>query len=560
MEYEAIQKLENLATEKLIDYINRDGRTNTIFYDNLEKYVFLEMDGGRLPFNLWLCCDFRDFTGKGFAHRLIETDKGLSSQEVRILKEKLESYVTIIEVKGFEEPYVKVFDVMNHLDLSLLEPQSSLLLKEGDYLLARVGKVLGESRMMGEVSFIPKTVIPYLRRAIIREYNKLGYPHNSMKGFLKNNTLFVYETYYDTVYENYSPEDEDLLPVYHEMDEFEEFLLLKNSSNESDKHLSNLIEIYEYCLSDDGMSLKDLDKISLKRIFHDGISEKFITSPLMLNSYISTLKEYLGFLARKNQSYRQAAAELMTISQERFKLVKEILKQNRLSQGDPLLSIRLREIDHRPTTSYLNDFDRFLLYIFEHSLELTETRRSIKKKDMNHISRFFEGDYPMYFSRKGTSGMAILHFFQQMGLALKLLRIKDGFLTVAARSEEYLSLSREDKLTMHLKCFWQSGFIKSSLGITLNNARNLKQAYIKATGPGSMLATSMEVFEEITGIDSETSAHFIRLLDFMGIVHQTGWNEDFVQSPIGRLARAHFLEWDRPRGDKVIQIKQYRQN
>lgn len=557
MENETLQRLENLATEKLIDYINKDGRASDLFNENLEKYMFLDIEGGRVPFNLWLCCDYRDAAGRGFVQKIIETDKSLSSQEIEILKGKQESFVTIVEIKSFEDPFIYGFDVLNHQEYKLLEPQASLILKNGDFLLTRIGKVLESTRMLGEVSFIPRTVVPYLLRSIIREYNEQNQSSPKMRDFLKQNSLFIYETYYDSVYENYSPEDDDILPIYQEMDEFEEYLSLKNSPEEIDRHLSNLIEIYEYKLGDEGMSLKDLDKVDLKQMFHDGINEKFITSPLMLNSFITTLREYLGFLARKNPSYRKSAQELLAISQDRFKLVKEILRQNRLSQGDPLLSIRLREVDHRPTNTYLNDFDRFLLYVYENPIELTETRGSIKRKDMNRITKFFEGEYPMYFSRKGTPGMAILHFFQQLSLALKLMRRKDGLLQVTTRTEEYLSLSREDKLTMHLKCFWQSGFIKNAVDTTLNHARRLKQAYLRATAPGSLLAVSMTDFQNISGVDEENAAHFIRLLNFMGIIHQAGWNQDFVQTPIGRLARIHFLDWDRPRRDKVIHMKQY---
>ena len=555
MDHDTLQELENLATEKLIDHINKDGRASILFQESLEEYEFLDMEGSHIPFNLWLCCDYRDTSGKGFVHRLIESDKSLSSKEKDILVGKADSYVTILEITDFNEPYAIAFDVLNHVEYKLLEPKVSVILKKGDYLLARVGEVLSAVRMLGEVSFIPKSVLPYLLREVIRNYNDLDRPRSDMRSFLKNNSLFLYETYYQTVYENYEPEEGDLLPIYDEMDEFEEYLSMKSSSEGIERHLSNLIELYEYQLADDGTSLKDLNKVDLQQMLVDMINEKFITTPLMLNSYFSTLREYLGFLAKNDKSYRKPLSDLQSLSQERFRYVKEILHQNRLSQGDPLLSIRLREVEYKPTNTYLNDFDRFLLYIYETPVELTETRGTIKRKDINKLTRFFEGDYPMFFSRRGTTGMAILNFFTKMGIGLKLLKIKDGMLLVTSRTDEYLSLSREDKLTMHLKCFWKSGFIREALGTSLSDARRIKKAYLKITLP---VTSSLSSLLDLSETDEDTAAHFVRLLDFMGIIHQSGWGEDFVQTPIGRLARVHFQEWDKPKRDKVIHMKQYK--
>ena len=557
MDHDKLQELENLATEKLIDYINKDGRASKLFQDSSEEYEFLDMEGSHIPFNLWLCCDYRDQSGRGFVHRLIETDRSISPIQREILIGKAESFVTILEVKDFDEPYAVAFDVLNHVEYKLLEPRVSVILKKGDYLLARVGKVLSSVRMLGEVNFIPRSVLPYMLRAVIRRYNDIDMTRGDMKSFLKSNSLFLYESYYQTAYENYEPDEEDMLPIYDEMDEFEEYLSLKSSQEGIERHLSNLIELYEYELADDGASLKDLKKVNLKEMLQDMISEKFITTPLMLNSYFSTLREYLGFLAKNDKTYRRSLSELQSLSQERFRFVKEILRQNRLSQGDPLLSIRLREIDYKPTNTYLDDFDRFLLYVYETPVELTETRRTVKRKDLNGLLRLLEGEYPMFPSRRGSTGMTILDFFSKMGVDLKLLRVKDDQLIVTSRTDEYLSLSREDKLTMHLKCFWKSGFIRGVLGISLADARRIKKAYLQITLP---MTSSMYELLELSDAEEDRAAHFVRLLNYMGIVDQRSWGEDFVQTPIGRLARAHFQEWDRPKRDKVIHIKQYKMN
>ena len=120
MDHDKLQELENLATEKLIDYINKDGRASKLFQDSYEKYEFLDMEGSHIPFNLWLCCDYRDQSGRGFVHRLIETDRSISPIQREILIGKAESFVTILEVKDFDEPYAVAFDVLNHVEYKLL--------------------------------------------------------------------------------------------------------------------------------------------------------------------------------------------------------------------------------------------------------------------------------------------------------------------------------------------------------------------------------------------------------------------------------------------------------
>ena len=560
MELDILQKLENSATEKLIEYINTDGRASLLFSENYEKYSFLELEMSKMAFNLWLCCDYKDFGGRGFATRLIEQDKTLSSLEIDILNGKLESYVTIVEIKGFNEPYVTAFDVLSHAEYKLLEPQASAILKKGDYMLARIGDVLGHTRMIGEISFIPRTVIPYFVRAIIRKRNETENSSLDFQTFLKNNTLFLYEAYYENVYQNYDPGDGDILPIYQELDEFEEYMLMKHSPEAVDRHLANLIEIYEYYMSDDEMTLKDIDQIDLEQFFSDGIDEKFITSPLILKEYIRTLREYLNFLSRNSSGYKNSIEELKIISQNRFNLIKEVLRQNRLSQGDPLLSIRLREIDHIPTNMYLNDFDRFLLYIYEDPLELTKARKSIKKKDYDTMSKFFEGEYKTLGIRREASSKSIVQFFYLMAISLKLIREKDGIAKTVPKAEEYLSLSREDKFTLHLKTFWQNSFIKKALDSDLSTARTLKQAYLRTIVPDTSLRISMKGFELAVDASFYETAYFLRLLDFMGLVHQSDWRSDFVQSPIGRLVKAHLQEWDKPMTDKVVQMRRHQHN
>lgn len=88
MDHDKLQELENLATEKLIDYINKDGRASKLFQDSYEEYEFLDMEGSHIPFNLWLCCDYRDQSGKGFVHRLIETTGVFLPSKEKYLLEK----------------------------------------------------------------------------------------------------------------------------------------------------------------------------------------------------------------------------------------------------------------------------------------------------------------------------------------------------------------------------------------------------------------------------------------------------------------------------------------
>src|SRR5690554_3131475 len=167
-EYERLQLLESKATEKLIKYINKQEEIKYIYDRMLGLYPFLHEESAKLPFNIWLCCDYRDKDDMTFAERLILEDKSMSFEEIEILREKTASYVSLFQIKSFEEPYVIVTDVLSKEEHRLLEPQVSYVLKEDDYLLSRLGTVLGKNRMIGEVSFVPKSVIHSFIRILLK--------------------------------------------------------------------------------------------------------------------------------------------------------------------------------------------------------------------------------------------------------------------------------------------------------------------------------------------------------------------------------------------------------
>jgi|GEM_PF-1162527 hypothetical protein len=558
-EYERLQALEGKATEKLIKYINTQEEIKYVYDRMLGLYPFLQEESAKLPFNIWLCCDYRDKEGMTFGERLILEDDSLSPEEVEILREKSASYVSLFQIVDFKEPYVVVTDVLTGEDHSLLEPQVSYVLKEGDYLLSRLGTVLGNSRMIGEVSFVPKSVIHSFIRILIRDFNRLDQDRRSEgpKQYLKSDALKIYDLFYQSAYKYFDPENEDLIPIYQELDEFEDYLSTKKSSSQIEKHLTNMIELYEYYLSEEGYSFKDLDKISVKDMLGDAIYEKFITSGLVFNSYISTLKAYLSYKSRLSSKYQDAYEEILQISKERFHYLKEIIKRNSLAQGDPLLSLQLRDHESEAIKNFLNDFDRFLLYVFDFPLELTDKKHHIRKVDQNNILDFLEGDYPLYFSRPGQMKEPIVHFFFHMGLRLKLLKVRKNSLSVTANASEYLAMTREDKYTLHLRGFWNQETVKILIQRDARSSKQVMKLLLQSMArlkEGPALADDLISLEDF---DGDELYLLIRYMTFMGILSNRGFHKLVSITQTGRVVATHLEDWSKPRKNMVINIGQY---
>lgn len=122
-EYERLQLLESKATEKLIKHINKQEEIKYIYDRMLGLHPFLQEESAKLPFNIWLCCDYRDKEGMTFGERLILEDDSLTPDEVEILREKSASYVSLFQIKDFQEPYVVVTDVLTGKTTACLSPR-----------------------------------------------------------------------------------------------------------------------------------------------------------------------------------------------------------------------------------------------------------------------------------------------------------------------------------------------------------------------------------------------------------------------------------------------------
>lgn len=558
-DFEKLQELEGKATEKLIQYINKQGNISYIYDRMLGKYPFLQEESAKLPFNIWLCCDYRDKEGLSFADHIVHDNPLISDEIAQILKEKTTSYVSLFQIDDFNEPYVDVEDIFTGEKHTLLEPQVSYVLKEGDYLLSRLGTVLGHKRMIGEVSYVPKSVVHSFIRIVIKNFNRLD-PEIREQGilsYLKRDALVIYDMFYQSAYRYFDPDSEDIIPIYQELDEFEEYLTGKSNPQEIEKHLSNMIEIYEYYLSEEGYSLKDLDKISIEEVLMDAIYEKFVTSGLAFNSYLNTLKTYLGYRSKISKAYSQAFDEINDISKNRFLYIKEILSRNSLAQGDPLLSLKLRDYDSPEMTAYINDFDRFLLYVLDYPLELTEKKKFIKKTDQENINDLFEKDYYLFFSRAHQMKSPAIQFFFDMALKLKLLKIRKNSLSATANATEYMSMSREDKFTLHLRGLWSTETLKSLLAMGLREGREARKTMAKILERLEMGPIHRSDLPKSDLLAEDDVYLLVRYMTFMGILSNGGYDSLVSINSEGRLVASHLKEWDSPRKNNVINLGQY---
>lgn len=558
-DYNKLQELESKATEILIKYINKQKEIKYLYDKMVSKYSFLQEESAKIPFNIWLCCDYKDKNGLTFVEKLIQEDFSLSKNDIEILREKAASYVSLFQIDSFLDPYVFVTDVLTKEKHTLLEPKVSYVLKEGDYLLSRLGTVLGKNRMIGEVSFVPKSIIHSFIRILLKDFNQLQ-PEERAKGlkaYLKEDALSIYNLFYHSAYKYFDPQAEDIIPIYQELDEFEEYLSNKKISAEIEKHLSNMIEIYEYYLAEEGLSLKDLNKVNLKDFFNYAIYDKFITSGLSFNSYLNTLKIYLEYRVKTSKDYQHAHNEIIQIGGERFLYIKEILDNNALAQGDPLLSLKMRNFLSYSISGFVNDFDRFVLYLHDYPLQLTDKKHFIKKNDQENIASVLEKEYELFFSPPRQMKNPALHFFFHMALRLRILKIRKNILSVTENASEYLSMAREDKYTHLLKGFWNQDTIKDLLQIDSRNARQAKHLFLQTIKQIEVEAITRSNLPVSENISKDNLYLLIRYLSFMGILSNEGYDGLIALTSVGEIVAPHLGEWSKPRKNQIIYMNQH---
>ncbi len=472
LSYSQIQKIEMSATKKLLNYISKEIEDEKI----LDKIDFFFPDFSeqkhRLAFNIWLSIDFVGKDGKTFIEKFLsDKSSGLTVQEKEILIQRNKSNISLFEVLYVEGEYIKVLDLLQNQSYNLWEPELASTIVIGDFIFARISNLLGNMTFMGDISYLPPSIKDMFLEEVFMDFNhlRLVYPKLTIKEYLKSYSLHLYKIYTNCIFEAME-RDEDIISIlYDELDEFEAYLLLKNSRSEAKKHISNLMDFFEYYLADEDLTLYDFDQIDFDFFFRDAIEEGFLTSQEDLNSYISTFKKYLGFLSNRDSEYKEAYKELLHISKNRFEFMNQFKLIKSPFRIDKDLSQAVSSYLDDGILSLLMDYDKFMLYILDKPLDLTSKNKYIKKINLLEINRILE--FSSYTDKKSPNqkDFPLIHLFYMFSIHLGLLSVNEDILSATKKGTNFLRLKDEDKYALFFQYIWSNDFLTQASNISNTN-------------------------------------------------------------------------------------------
>src|SRR5699024_6726553 len=130
-----------------------------------------------------------------------------------------------------------------------------------------------------------------------------------------------------------------------------------------------------------------------------------------LNSYISTFKYYLEFLFKKDSKYKKAYENILDISSSRFQIA-ELFKNTEFSfKLDTKFSKALEGYLDDYSLILTMDFDKFMLYILNNPLKLTEKNKHIKRKSLLEINDLLESSIDVQKKAPNQKDFPKIQFF-----------------------------------------------------------------------------------------------------------------------------------------------------
>lgn len=460
--YKQIQKIDKSATKKLLKYISKEIQDESI----LDKLEFFYPDFGEqkhtLAFNVWISIDFMGKDGKTFIEKFLEEKSGvLTEQEKDILIERNKSNISLFEVLDIDGEFIKVVDLLQNKSYNLWEPELAHTISIGDFALARVGNLLGYFTFVGDISYLPSSIKSMFLEEVFIDFNRLrlNFQTLTMKEYLKKYSINLYKIYTNCIFEAMEMDEDIVSVLYDELDEFEAYLGLKVPKSIVKKYIANLIDFFEYYLADEDLTLYDLDQVDFHYFFKDAIEEGFIVSQEDLNSYIATFKNYLGFLSNKDSDYKEVYKELLNISKTRFDFMNQLKLVKSPFVIDKELSNIVSDFLNEDAISLIMDYDKFMLYVLDKPLDLTEKNKYIKRKNLLEMNKILELSNHIDKDSPNQKDFPIIHMFYKLSLNLGLLSINGNKLSVSNKGTNYLRLRDEDKYALFFQHIWKSEFI-----------------------------------------------------------------------------------------------------
>lgn len=541
---------------------------NSDIYKNLEKYIrakkikeelfnkiplqyppFL-LDEESTAFNMWLMCDYKDEKGKTVIDKYLYDNFLISSIEKEVLIAKKKSYPSLYEILEIKNEIIVAKNAFTADIVEILEPSAKRILKEGDNFLARVDNVLSYNIFSGEITYAPKSVVPYFIKEVLYDFNyELSKDFSlSFSNYVKTNCLRFYDMFYMNAYEHFNASKEDALSIYEDIEEFQSYIVSKRDSNISEKYISKLFEIYDYYLKPEELSLRDINKVDLIKLFRDAIYDGFIVSSESFLLYLDALTEYVIFKSNQTIDFTHSLQQIRKIRENRFEFINEIHTEDSYFYKDNYLVSKLSELDTTINDDFIKDFDVYLIYLISNPLTLTDKKQNVRKADKLILMDYMFGLYEIsdYFK----SSIDVLDIFKTLGLSLAVLEIKDNKLTASDIVEDYLILTQEEKMQIMLSEIFKIDFIRTCFSIDIKKAEYLKDLSIKILTKIMRYPMSLEELYEEFKFEKQVSS-FLYIINLIGLI-EINDRKKLLLTPIGKVCLPFINQWDKRKMDNIL--------
>lgn len=436
--YREIKKTEIQLNDRLLDFIIEKNELNSFMY---------ELDIDTPPLDNWIINDYIKLNGSSYIDEFLELySHTLDSLEMEILQQKSISHISIFEIVKINGNKLLIEDKLDSKSYSITDDSIRTILIEGDQIIARVAKIRGQYIFIGEVEYIPSSIIEEFYESILIYFNKerMNKPDLEIKNFLKAYSLDIYSMYRQCLADHMDEMEDEIPPIISDITDFQEYAT-DRFPKDYHIYMTNLMEIFEYRLMNDNLSLLDVNKIDMDKFFKEAIDDGFISSKEDFNSYLNTLKAYLVFLGPASPDYKLTYNQIVEISINRFKYMENLKNDNFNYNYDRILVSNISNKLSPNALTFVWDLDRFLIYAMEFEIQLTEKRKEIGKKELLSISKLLKLSEPITKSRPSQKDSKIIEMLYNLTLELKLTTIDKSKMLITEKGKNFFKFRDEEK-------------------------------------------------------------------------------------------------------------------
>ncbi len=563
--YKKIQNTNLAVTKKLLKYISNEMEKPSV----IEELRFFHEDffSHNIAFDLWLSFDFLDKDGNSFIDSyLSENRDSLNADEVKILEARNDSNISLFEIISIDNGFLLLKNLLENKEELVWEEDLAQVVDIGDLIFSRIANLLGLNTFVGSISYLPNSVKDEFIREIFVDFNNLRgvFPDLNMQLYLKNHSINLYTIYTNCVFEAMELEYDISSVFYDEIEEFQDYLNSKKKNYNSDRIISSLIDLFEYYLGEEDLSLYNLNQVDLSLFFHSAIKDGLIMSNKVLNAYISSLKLYLGFLNNKNKKYNKSYNSILEISQNRFYFMNLLSGVKLPFKIDERFYNAIKGEFSDFYSIPIIDFDKFILYTTNSPLGLTEKSKKIKRVHLKEINSLLDLSEKTNKKAPNQSDFPLIDLYYNISIHLGLCEVKKGKLHSTAKGVSFLKLRDEEKFTLFFDYIWSKDFIETIDEFqgekTFGKYKKDLLEFLSSLEKNKKYEM-LEVFPNAS-IDSDFFFHYYQYLRYMGIIDYSLYpSYEIVLTSLGKKTVNYLLSKDEvSKAGKVIEIDALREN